>query len=105
MSPLLYAIFGIALGFIIGWLVRSLRSAQPDNRVENELRHQLGQREADLSQARSQLTETSNARAAAEAKESATAKLLVEEREIHEQSLREARHSQEKALADMREAF
>jgi DNA recombination protein RmuC len=105
MNPFACALLGIAFGFVIGWLVRSLRSAAPDNRVENELRQQLGQRETELAQIRSQLTETSNGRAAAEAKESSTANLLVEQRQLHEQSLREARQAQEKALADLREAF
>src|SRR5438105_12581374 len=105
MNPLAFALLGIALGFVIGWLVRSLRTAPQDGRVESELRQQVAQREAELSQSRLQLTESSNARAAAEAKESATAKLLAEQRQLHEQSLSEARQAQEKALADLREAF
>src|SRR2546423_1164400 len=105
MNGFIYALVGIAVGVVIGWLVRSLRSAPPDNRLENELRQQLGQREAELAHSRLQLNETSNGRAAAEAKESAAAKLLVEQRQLHEQNLREAKQTQEKALSDLRESF
>src|SRR6266568_2510337 len=65
-----------------------------DSRLENELRQQLAQRESDLRQLRLQLSEASNARAAAEAKHSAAEKLLVEQRAL-----------QDKALLDLREAF
>ncbi|MEI9963299.1 MAG: DNA recombination protein RmuC [Limisphaerales bacterium] len=47
-----------------------------------------------MAQLRSQLTESSNARAAAEAKHAASEKMLVEQREL-----------QSKALADLRETF
>jgi DNA recombination protein RmuC len=60
----------------------------------DELRNQISQRETELTQLRSQLTETSNARATAEAKLAATEKMLVEQRAL-----------QDKALADLRDAF
>jgi DNA recombination protein RmuC len=82
-------------GFIIGWLIGRARGGSgPDSRLENELRQQVGQREAELTQLRSQLTETGNARAAAEARHAASEKMLVEQRAL-----------QEKALADLRDAF
>lgn len=65
-----------------------------DNRLENELRQQVTQRESDLRQLRSQLAEASNARAAAEAQHSAAERMLVEQRAL-----------QDKALLDLREAF
>ena len=83
---------GGALGILFGWL--KWRGSGSDSRLEKELRQQVSQRESELTQLRSQLTETGNARAAAEAKYSASEKMLVEQREL-----------QTKALADLREAF
>jgi DNA recombination protein RmuC len=106
MNPILYVVLGVVLGFVIGWLVRALRQpAVADTRLENELRQQLAQRESEVGQLRSQLTESGNARAAAEAKHAAAEKLAAGQRQVHEQSLREAKQAQDKALADLREAF
>jgi DNA recombination protein RmuC len=106
MSPILYLLLGVVLGFVIGWLVHMVcKPAGADTRLENELRQQLSQREAELGQLRSQLSETGNARAAAEAKQAAAEKLVAEQRQLHEQSVREAKQAQDKALADLREAF
>jgi DNA recombination protein RmuC len=93
---LIALLIGGVLGFLFGWLYgrgRVVASPQ-DNRLEDELRQQVSQREAEISQLRSQLTETSNARAAAEAKLTSTEKMLVEQRAL-----------QDKALIDLREAF
>ncbi len=87
-------VIGGLLGFFFGWLKGRGRAAVPDSRLENELRQQVGQRETELAQLRSQLAETGNARAAAEARHAASEKMLVEQRTL-----------QEKALADLREAF
>ena len=106
MNPLWYTLFGLALGLIIGWLLRSLRPAKSvDNRLETELREQVERRESELAQTRAQLTESSNARATAEATQMAAERLLVEQRQIHEQNLRETTEAREKALADLRAAF
>src|SRR5713101_3694038 len=99
MSPLLYLIIGVIGGSV---LVASIllvmrrvgNGVATDSRLENELRQQLAQRESDLRQLRLQLSEASNARAAAEAKHSAAEKMLVEQRAL-----------QDKALVDLREAF
>jgi len=94
------------LGFVMGWMLRALRQpGSADSRLENELRQQLAQRESELGQLRSQLTETSNARAAAEAKQAAAEKLAADQRQLHDQGLREAKQAQDKALADLRDAF
>lgn len=87
-------VVGGLLGLLIGWLLGRGRALPADDRLANELRQQLGQRESDLAQLRGQLTETSNARAAAEASRAAAERLVAEQREL-----------QAKALADMREAF
>ena len=83
-------------GLVIGWLIGRVRSggSGPDSRLENELRQQVGQREAELARLRAELTETGNARAAAEAQQAASEKMLVEQRAL-----------QDKTLIDLREAF
>lgn len=97
---------GVVIGWMIGWLIGSRRRAAPaDTRLETELRQQISQREAELGQLRSQLTEGGNARAAAEAKQAAAERLLAEQRALHEQAMREAREMQGKALADLRDTF
>ena len=87
---------GLLVGIAVGWLYARGRTvvSPSDDRLENELRQQLSQRESDLSQLRGQLTETSNARAAAEAGRAAGETMLVEHRAL-----------QDKALIDLREAF
>jgi DNA recombination protein RmuC len=83
---------GGGAGFFCGWLKWSGKNS--DARLENELRQQLAQRESELAQSRTQMMEAGNARAAAEAKQSAAEKLLAEQKVL-----------QEKALADLRDAF
>jgi len=98
----------LGLGILVGWLLGSRRGAAvspADNRLENELRQQLTHRENELSQERGKLAQESNTRATAEAQKIAAESLLAEQRQVHEQNLREARLTQEKALADLREAF
>jgi DNA recombination protein RmuC len=82
-------------GLVVGWLIGRARSRSgPDSRLENELRHQVGQRESELTQLRAQLMETGNARAAAEARHTASETMLTEQRALQDQ-----------ALLDLREAF
>ncbi len=87
-------VVGGLLGFFFGWLKGRGRATGPDSRLENELRQQVGQRETELTRLRAQLTETGNARAAAEARHAASEKMLVEQRAL-----------QDKTLIDLREAF
>jgi DNA recombination protein RmuC len=106
MPPLIYLLVGIAVGIVIGWLLRTLRQPQPaDNRLETEFRQQLSQREAELANLRLQLTEATSARAAAEAQRNAAEKLVANQRELHEAAMRTAKEAQDKALGDLREAF
>ena len=49
---------GGGLGVLIGWLLNRNRGGAPaDNRLENELRLQLTQRESELNQFRSEATQ------------------------------------------------
>ena len=89
-------VVGGSLGLLTGWLLGRARagSAPSDSRLEAELRQQIAQREDELLRLRSQCHDASNARASAEASQVAAEKLLAEQRGL-----------QEKALADLREAF
>jgi len=83
----------------------AVQTVAPDDRLANELRQQLTQREAELAKLRDQLTTATSGQAAAEAGRTATEKLIHDQREMHEKSLRDAKEAQEKALADLRSAF
>lgn len=96
MPPEILVFIALLLGGAVGLLLGRLlwRGTRADARLENELREQIKQREAELTQLRAQNVEAANARAAAEARHAAAEKLLAEQKIL-----------QEKALADLREAF
>jgi DNA recombination protein RmuC len=100
-------VVGAALGLFVGWLLGSRRSptAPADSRLENELRLQLERREAEAKAATEQLSEARASLAAAQAGQVAADRMLADQKQLHEQSLREARAAQEKALADLRDTF
>ncbi len=106
-SLLITAVTAGGLGLFIGWLLgaRQATITPPDSRLENELRQQLTQRETELGATREQLTETKSAFATAYANQAAAEKLLDEQKRLHEQTLRDAKAAQEKALADLRDTF
>lgn len=109
MTPDLWAglAVGAGTGFAIGWLLARQRAthAPTDDRLATELRHQLDQREQELARSRENLTQTTSALATAEAQKQAAESILAEQRALHERTLQEARNSQDKALADLRETF
>ena len=100
-------IIGGGLGLFIGWLLaaRKQTGAPTDARLENVLQEQIKQREADLVATREQLSQTTSSLATAQANQAAAEKILAEQKSLHEQNLRDAKAAQEKALADLREAF
>lgn len=100
-------VVGGGLGLLIGWLLGSRKQtvAPADARLENELRQQLAQREADLKQTSEQLTQSKTSLATAEANKAAVEKLLAEQKLLHEKHLADAKAAQEKAIADLRDAF
>ncbi len=105
MYFLIGVILGGLVGLLAGWWLGRNRAEPADNRLEAELRQQITQRETELAQLRSQLTEASNARAAAEANRNAAEQLLADQRGLHDKAMREAREAQAGALADLRAAF
>jgi DNA recombination protein RmuC len=98
---------GGALGLLIGWLMGSRKQtiAPSDSRLENELRQQLTQREAELKDSSGQLLQAKTALATAQANQAAAERILADQKQLHEQNLRDARAAQDKAVADLREAF
>src|ERR1017187_3915899 len=100
-------VLGGGLGLLVGWLLGRVRApiAPADSRLENELRQQLTQRETELGQTREQLSQSKTSLATAQANQAAAEKILAEQKQLHEQTLREAKAAQEKAIADLRDAF
>lgn len=110
MPAVVYILIGVLiggpLGLIAGWYWTRNRAASPgDQRLENELRTQLQQRERDLADNRSQLTQSSVELASAQALRCAAEKLLAEQKQIHAQASVEAKTAQDRAIADLRDAF
>ena len=95
---LIALLIGTALGVLCGWLKWAGKDS--DSRLENELRQQLAQRESELERSRTQVMEAGNARAAAEAKQSAAEMLLVEQKSVQEKALANARDTFKALSAD-----
>jgi DNA recombination protein RmuC len=100
-----------AVGGGLGWLIGTLMArgkqtvAPSDQRLENELRQQLNQRDGELSQLRSETVSIKTSLATAQANQASAEKLLAEQRSLHDRALAEAKEAQTKALTDLREAF
>src|SRR5882672_11232740 len=101
---LLGSLLGGLLGLLAGWML-GRRGFSPDARLENELRHQLDQRSSEVAQLRTELTEATRGKSAAEASREAAEKLLTQQKEIQEKALRDAKEAQESALQDLRNSF
>ena len=86
-------VIGSGLGLLIGWLIGSRKqiAAPADGRLENELRQQLTQRETELGQTREQASQSKTALATAQANQAATEKILNEQKQLQEQTLRDAK--------------
>lgn len=111
MSLGLQLTIAFLLGGGFGWLIATLLArgkpsvAPSDQRLENELRQQLQHRESELTQLRGEVVSIKTALATAQAQQAGAEKLLAEQRTMHDRALLEAKESQVKALADLREAF
>ena len=84
---------------------RKQTAAPSDARLETELRQQLSQRETDLTQTREQLSQTKSSLATAQANQGAAEKMLAEQKQLHAQTLLDAKAAHEKALSDLRDTF
>lgn len=106
-SILITAVMAGGAGISIGWLIGSRKqtAAPADSRMEAELRQQLTQRESETAQTREQLSLSKTSLATAQANQAAAEKILAEQKQLHEQTLRDAKAAQEKALADLRDTF
>lgn len=93
MNILLYLILGLALGVVVGWLLRSLRSTTGNPALENELREQLRGKETEIAGLRAQHE--------AHGKELAQAKVDAE-RARTELKGEETRHADTRVLAEQR---
>lgn len=111
MPAIVYVAIGLVIGAILGWAIgfikgrKSAPFVSADNRLEEDLKQRLAQREAELTEARKQVNQTCMALAKAEADREAAQKFLEDARALHERNLAEAKQAQDKALADLREAF
>jgi DNA recombination protein RmuC len=100
-------LIGGLLGLLIGWLMGSRKRGPTTGNaaLEAELRQQLAMRETELTQARGEVVQGKTALATAQANQGSAEKLLAEQRALHERAMTEAKETQAKALADLREAF
>jgi DNA recombination protein RmuC len=98
-------VLGGLLGWLMGWLYGRGRVAPTDDRLANELRQQLTQREAELAGERAKAQAAQTELATARAEKAAAEQLLAEQRALHDRALAELKEQHAKALADLREAF
>ena len=87
-----------------GLAASAARLQSAEKQVE-EVRLGLQQREADLGDASTKLTQTGHQLASTQAQLQAAQHLLAEQRELHTRQLQDAKAAQDKALADLRDAF
>jgi len=102
---LVAALVGGTVGFFIGRLAVRRASTPVDSRLEADLQQRLAQRETELKQAGEQLIQSKTSLATALANQAAAEKILAEQKQLHEQNLRDAKLAQEKAVADLRDTF
>ncbi len=87
-----------------GLAATEARRSEAEKQAE-EVRASLRGREAELADTALKLTQTGHQLAGTQAQLAGANKLLAEQRELHERQLLETRAAQDKALADLREAF
>lgn len=109
--PILLLLAGLIVGGLAGFIfaARKGREAQARadaaGRIEAELRGQIQQRDTELTATREKLAAEQQGRVAAETKEQNAAARLVEQQQQQAQALGDLKAVQDKALADLREAF
>ena len=100
---LITAVVASALGLLIGWLLG--RGGRADSGLADELKARASQLETQLNQARGEILQNQTALATAQANQTATEKILTGQKQLHEQTLRDAKAAQERALTDLRDTF
>src|SRR5690349_2438623 len=98
------SLLGGALGLLLGWML-GRRAPATDERLENELRQQLGQRNAEVNELRTELAEATRTKSVAEANNRASERLLLAQKEIKHRALDQAKVAQERILQDLRTTF
>src|SRR5689334_5780036 len=81
MNQGFYAIGGLLIGVLIGWLLRTVKRMPPDTRVEEELRQQRAAQSSELAKTQTDLREATNKCAAFEALNGTLTEQLKTERE------------------------
>lgn len=95
---------GVA-GFGLGWILAARRDRGGGAGLEAELRARLADAETGVRQARERETVLVRDLARAQAEREAQADLVAQQRTLHERQRAEASQANDKALADLREAF
>ncbi len=100
----------LLLGGVIGWLLGARHSSSRPAAdslapLVTELRARATTTDSELSSLRAQLTAAQTAAAAATAERDAARSSAEQQRALHERTLAESRQAQDKALADLRDAF
>ncbi|MEO6006120.1 MAG: DNA recombination protein RmuC [Opitutus sp.] len=99
MTLSVYLFLGIAIGLIVGWLLRAARKTAPDSRIEDELRKQAVALKTELEKNTSERMQAEGARAAAEASRHAAEQQRLSATEQLSVLTSEAKASQERLAA------
>lgn len=111
MANIVYVLVGLVVGAVLGWAIgfvkgrKSAPTVSADNRLEEDLKQRLAQREGELAQARQQVNQICVGLAKAESERDASQLLLEKAQQLHERTLADAKLAQEKALTDLKESF
>src|ERR1035438_3185709 len=97
-------VIGGLLGFFFGWL-KGHGGGGSNSRLEKDLTERLNNRESELNQLRNQTDQVKTALATAQANQTAAERILADQKQLHEQTLRDTSAAQEKALNDLRDTF
>jgi len=104
-----YLLIGLGSGGLIGWLfswwLNASRQNQVALRLEQELRGQLEQQEAEIKSLRQDLESQRTAKSTAEARLESAEKYQAEQNRLHEQSFQRLKEEHAKSLQDLKESF
>jgi DNA recombination protein RmuC len=108
MPNIVYLLIGVFVGFIAGWIVRTLQAAnkpRTEGPLEQELRNLVQQREKELIEVRQELLRAREELAGASARLSVTQEAAEKLRIDFQQQLEQQRVAQDHALASLRDSF